>query len=271
LNLENLPAQPLAGYLSKDERVLAGARLDGLLTLATQEDTLIAEGRLRAESPSDEQLLELQFRAQALPEGVVLDTASGTLAGNLVQANGAGRLQEDGEWEVDLKASLADGRISDDTVRLLHESLGREVLGFADHLRGRFAAEMELTASPEQERMTGQVHLRGMTYAAPGLPPVRDLTGRLNVEASTVEFVGVSATAFDVPVRLQGSIRGRQIALQVETDDIPLAALPLPPEEGLQLENLMGTASATVDVNGDMGNSLCRESWCRPTGKQQRK
>jgi len=252
LNLEDLPAQPLVGYLAKDQQALQSARLDGLLTLTTQESTLIAEGRILAESSSGEQLLELQFRAQATPEGLVLDTAQGTLAGNQVQANGQGRLREDEQWEVELQAALPDGRIDDDTVRLLHEALGREVLGFADHLRGRFAAEMKLTASRQRQQMTGVVDLQGMNYAPLGLPAVEDLRGRLTFDAPTVEFKEVAASVFDVPVVLRGGIRGRQIALKVQTGEVSLADLPIPIGDDVPVENFLGTAQVSVEVGGQM-------------------
>lgn len=253
LDIVDLPAQPLLGYLSGDERVLATAQLDGLLTLTTEPQTLIADGRLRAESPSEEELLALQFRLQSTGERFILQSATGTVAGNRVLASGEGQWQPGG-WEAQVEAELPEGQIDDDTLRLLHEALGRNVLGFADHLRGRFSAEMRLAASPQGGTMAGEVRLGGMTYAAPGLPAVRELRGRLEMDGSRVRFADVSASVFDIPVKLGGEVRGRQLALRANTGEVPLAQLPLPLEEDAPVKNFTGTATAKVTVTGEMDN-----------------
>jgi hypothetical protein len=253
LDIEDLPAQPLLGFLSGDERVLATARLDGLLTLATEPQTLIADGRLRAESPAEEELLALQFRLQSTGERLLFQSATGRVAGNRVVASGEGRWQPEG-WDAQAEAQLPEGHIDNDTLRLLHETLGRNVLGFADHLRGRFTAEMKLAASPQGGTMAGEVRLGGMTYAAPGLPAVRDLRGRLEMDGSRVRFADVSARVFDIPVKLGGEVRGRQLALQAHTGEVPLGQLPLPLGENAPVKNFTGTAAVQVMLGGDMDN-----------------
>jgi hypothetical protein len=53
-----------------------------------------------------------------------------------------------------------------------------------------------------------------------------------------------------VPVRLAGEVRGEELALQLETDDIPLATLPLPLEEPAPVGNPVGTLQVRMTIDG---------------------
>jgi hypothetical protein len=125
------------------------------------------------------------------------------------------------------------------------------VLGVADHLRGEFSAEGRYTSSHKGEAVSGQVLLHGLTYAAPELPPLQDIRGRLSLEGPRVGFTNVTARLFDVPVRLTGQTRGEALTLRLETDDIPLVVLPIPYEEDA-LRNLLGVVRVEMDISGDV-------------------
>jgi len=252
LQIQKLPAQPLLGYLFGDQRVLATARVDAALTVASEKGELTAEGIVRAATPAEEELLAVQFRSDATAALFTLSSLTGQLAGNRIEASGQSRLEETGTRRTEVEFRLPNGRIDNDTLRLLHAALGLEVLGVADNLRGPFSAQGTFLSSGGRETLTGEFELKGMTYAGEGLPPLQDIRGRLRLDGPRIEFAGVSGTLFDVPVRLGGTVRGQELALQLEIDDVPLAALPWPLEESTPVRNLLGALRVRVAIGGQV-------------------
>lgn len=250
LQIQKLPAQPLVSYLFGHQRVLATARVEAALALTSEEGELTAEGIVRAATPAEEELLAVQFHSDATAALFTLSSLTGQLAGNRIEASGQSRLEEAGTRRTEVEFRLPDGRVDNDTLRLLHATLGREVLGVADNLRGPFSAQGTILSSGGRETLTGEVELKGMTYAGEGLPPLHDIRGRLRLDGPRIEFAGVSGKLFDVPIRLGGTVRGEELALQLETDDVPLAALPWPLEESAPLRNLLGALRVRMTIGG---------------------
>ncbi len=250
LQIQKLPAQPLVGYLFGDQTVLATARVDAALALTSEEGELTAEGIVRAAAPAEEELLAVQFRSDATPALFTLSSLTGQLAGNRIEASGQSRLVEGGTRRTEFEFRLPQGRIDNDTLRLLHAALGREVLGVADNLRGPFSAQGTFLSYGGRETLTGEVEVKEMTYAGERLPPLHDIRGRLRLDGPRIEFAAVTGELLDVPVRLGGTVRGEELALQLETDDIPLAALPWPLEESAPVRNLLGALRVRMTISG---------------------
>jgi hypothetical protein len=252
MRIQKLPAQPLLGYLFGDQHLLATARVDAALSLDSEKERWNAEGIVRAVTPAQEDLLAVQFRSEATATLFTLSLLTGQLAGNRIEASGQSRVEEAGKRRTELEFRLPDARLDNDTLRLLHAALGREVLGMADNLRGPFSAQGSLLATNGRETLTGAVELKGMTYAREGLPPLEDIRGRLRLDGPRVEFTGVTGRLFDLPVHLAGEVRGEDLALQLETDDVPLATLPWPLEESAPVGNLLGALRVRMSIDGQV-------------------
>lgn len=246
------PAQPLLGYLVGDQRVLATAELEGALSLKSEPGVIAATGSLGATASPEEELLALIFQGKMTPELLTVESLSGSLAGNRIEGSGRSRRLAERDWETEIEFRLPDARLDDDTLDRVHEALGRDVLGIGDDLRGPFSAEGKFVSGGDQETISGRVDLGGMRYAPRGQPPLEDIRGQLTLQGPRVQFSRVTARVFDIPVRLGGEVHGAQLALTLQTDDVPLASLPLPVEVSAHIANLMGTVRAQVEIGGQV-------------------
>lgn len=245
----DFPAQPLVEFFTGDRLALRTARLEGNATVQSAPQEGTATGRLVAATPAHK-LLEADFQLAATPDLLHLESARGELAGNDFEASGGIKDWLKANREVDISLQLPQAQLRSDTVELLHEALGREALGFAENLRGGFSATMQLRPASGQSPVTGEIELEGMTYASKRLPALEDLRGRLRLEGSRVFIAGVAARMLDTPGRLSGEVRGTQVALQLDTDGIPLANFPWQADEALPIENLTGQVRVHADIGG---------------------
>ena len=250
IELADFPAQPFLGFVLADASLLATARLSGKLAGNSDTGASRSQGSLRATTPEGVELMALEFRSQATPALLTLESASGQLAGNGFESAGtvAGWQGDDRRTELNLR--LPDARLEDKTLEMVHVILGRAALEFAEDARGRFAADVALEESEGRRRVRGQVDLNGVTYARKGLPRWEDLRGRVTLDADRVAFTQVRGRVFGVPTNLSGEIRGQQLALHAETEDFPIEQLPLQAEGGPPIGNLHGRARVQAAITG---------------------
>jgi len=246
----DVPAQPLLGFLLGDASLLATARLSGRLTGTSDTGASRSQGALRAVTPDGAEPLALDFRLQATPAVLTLESASGQLAGNRFEADGAvaGWQGSDRSAEVDLR--LPDARLGDETLSRLQAILGGDTLEFVEDVRGRFAAELTLEEKEGRRRVRGRVDLNGLTYARQGLPAFEDLRGGLAVNGDRVAFNQVRGRVFDVPTGVSGEIHGRQLALRAETDEFSVEQLPPELVAAAPVANLHGRGRVQVEITG---------------------
>ncbi len=251
MQILGFPAQPLLGALTGDLRVLRTATLVGNLSVVSEAQDLNASGTLRATTPQGHELLSVFVSGGGRPDRLSVQSFTGQVVGNAVEATAESVSTAEGR-RTEATFRLPDARLQDDTLDLLHEALGREVLGVADNLRGPFSAEGRYLAAAAGESVSGDLRLGGLTYRGPGLPTLEDIRGRLRLDGPRIEFVDVTGRLFDVPVRLGGQVRGEALALRLDTGDIPLAELPLPLGEDARVANLQGGVRVGVDIGGEV-------------------
>ncbi len=250
LELGDFPAQPLLGQLGGNPRALATARLNGKVAVISEAGEARSEGALRAATPEGTQLVSLDFNAGATPTVITLNSASGELAGNRFEATGTADGWQGSERKTELVLRLPDARLEDGTLDHIQAILGYRALGFAENVRGRFAAELKLAESAGRGRITGRADLNGLTYARRGMPTLSDIRGRLAISSDHITFEQVTAKAFDTPTRITGEAGGDQLALHLESNDVPAERILAQAAPDLQLAGLHGVASLETDVTG---------------------
>ncbi len=250
LELEEFPAQPLLGRLVGSSRALAAARLNGKVSVDSEAGAARGEGVLRATAPEGTQLLSLDFRASGTPSLITLDSATGELAGNRIEATGTADGWQGSERKTELTLRLPDARLEDNTLDHIQAILGYRALAFAENVRGRYAAELKLAESAGHGRITGHADLNGLTYARKGMPTLNNIRGRLALSGERITFEQVTAKAFDTPTRITGYAGGDQLALHLVTEDVPAERILAEAAPDLKLAGLHGVVSLETDVTG---------------------
>ncbi|MGH9812716.1 MAG: hypothetical protein ACRD4T_06215, partial [Candidatus Acidiferrales bacterium] len=246
----DFPAQPLLGFILADAGLLPTARLTGKLSGTSDTGVSRSQGSLSAATPEGAELLALDFRMQATPTLLTLESATGQLAGNGFESAGTIEGWQGDHRRTELNLRLPDARLEDETLETVQTILGRKALEFAEDVRGRFAADLAIEETGGRRRVRGQVDLNGVTYAHEGLPKWEDLRGRVTLEADRAVFQRVRGRVFDIPTELTGEIRGRQLALRAETDEFPVEKLPLQLDPKMTITNLHGRTRVQVAITG---------------------
>ncbi|MBI2957063.1 MAG: AsmA family protein [Acidobacteria bacterium] len=256
LELNGFPAQPGLAFWLGEERLLADAQLQATLALRSEKGTAQGEGSLRALSPAGEELLALDVRLRARPDVLELESASGRLAGNALEASGKIDQWLGSDPRVALELKLPEARLEDDSLAQIEKLLGQPLPAFARQLRGAFAARLRLASSNGRPALRGDVDLKGLTYSVPGLPSLDDIHGRALVAGDRVTLQNVSARLLETRLAIAGHIHGDQLALELASQEIPLARLPFKPLGVAPPENLQGLARLNAAVAGTASNPL---------------
>lgn len=252
LQLDAFPPQPLLTLLAGDDRLLARTTMDALWTLESRQGAASVAGTLGVTAPDGDEVLASRLRLRAGNEQLEIESFTGHLVQNRFSVTGEIRRWLDARREIDLTLRLPEVQVKAETIHLLQELLGRESLAFAENTRGRLAADLRFVSALEGQQLTGTVSLRGLTLAAPGLPVLENMRGRLGVLNNRLDFTEVTLSLWQTPASLTGRVDGRRLDLELRSDPVPLARLPLPPEEELPVENLHGQVQLEVQVAGDV-------------------
>ncbi len=251
--LADFPAQPFLGYLLADTSLLAAARLSGKLSGTSETGASRSQGSLRAATPDGAELMALEFRLDATPALLTLESASGQLAGNAFEADGAIEGWQGSDRRARLNLRMPDARLEDDTLGIVQAALGRGALQFAEDARGPFAANLVLEEEEGRRRVRGHVDLNGVNFARQDLPRIENLRGGLSLEGDRAAFSEVRGRVFEVPTNFSGEIHGRQLVLRAETEEFSIEATPLRLSPASPVHNLHGRARVEAAITGDAG------------------